>query len=1505
MASYGGLAAAVVNKQESDRDRRLRLRREEFAQRGILAGTPNEKRGEDHVADPAGRRGVASPPRGEQERGGDLAQQEPHEQPQQFAGNDSTANAKRQRYLELRAKLLPEERAALDAQYNVRAYEALQEQVKVAPVLPEELVGTVDAGRKFNAAAPPPRSGRNAERMGELDQLDSLHDKMVAERGGAQAQFAPAPPAEPAHHLHAEPSSRVPLQYPQAPHQPPPQEMHADKLHPRDHPPDMTGQSMHAVPRNPLRPVQPLRDAGASSGGLFGGGLGFGGPPASRKEEEAALRKREYAAFLKQQMQDKGGKAGVGSALKSPAAADDSHLVPQTAQGTQLQIRPLAPGRLYAAEDAVGASRGGVDANDRRAADAEMKRQYAQDLRRQAEEDKRRREEEKKSLADRSAVSGRAGPSASRSAHDAQGPSSSPPSQILLPGWGGRCGVDEKELELDPVVGRRSPGPHHAAAMRDARSIIGAALVVGDGPAEKAKEEAGERKQQYAQELRRQVEEEREKKEQQKREESERERREEEKIRLTLAKEQQMLNVPVDQFGNPLREHAPAPVEFGGHGAGHAEGERGGSMRPQQSWGGDMGAGQPSLLLALQSPVGMAKKGKGGVAARALKEEGMPVVVPHDVYKAAIEEQIAEKKKQQEEQRRREDEEERRDNERLQRQIHEMQQQAERELQRRVQKDEEAEAQRQALLAQQQGTSGGGGQLLSRTPPPSAVGGHGEKGYLAWEGGDRVGARPLRDNDQVGAISGVELGEQPLAPQGQALDDIDREQNQGGPEPISSRAHWNEDRAVVRGGDDERWGQEEGTAEMENAGFLMGGGGKGGRPAPHLYPIQNVGQDPRYIMQLYGAEGSVEQTLAALRADLEREHQRLQQELGVDAALLPEIRSNGYGGNPPSQDVSGGDGQQDAARGGRAWMGAMKESAAARARHFASGGGGGGGGLVQHLLEEDGTSHQRDHEGHRWHGADSLEEVGALAAAKEPVPPCFPEGAVKVAGRVVPNLDPRDAQYLRRLATPEFEGEGLDRSKNPAREWVLNAADLKYLRGDASVDFDIAPAKTFREAAAAARADRPPTRAGTGSRPHTSVSLPPGDTLSPSLALNVQMLGLENRIEHAARNADDMVSGSSRVQIEVGQGADVSGVVAEQGQDRKALFDAKHALQARGDESAAKELCTVGHAGDAGGNEFHVEKGRRRVTLLDEEDHDDTQLSRDIDDSDEPATAGVEESQEGEGDEVSEGRGEELVGVRVPQRCDSPDIIKSRPMSRVAKARPLAEQSLASASALVAPDASLSLFAPGMRPSSRAMAAESGAARRPFAVEEGRGGALEIVAPDASLVRDSASMPIVEKPISLPAGARGLGTPNSMRRAASLAQRMFEDTDDSFDNPAAQHDRVHVDQSLSGASFLVALKKSKEVDRHGAVGVNRDGSRMRFEGAYDAGSMPPSRQGPQGTLAKGRSDSRAQGRLQARAQRRAGERPTSGSKVTSNRLRAAEDGEIDYLLQKFVDSRAA
>jgi hypothetical protein len=38
MSFYGGSAALVVNKQESDRERRLRLRREEFTKRGRLVG---------------------------------------------------------------------------------------------------------------------------------------------------------------------------------------------------------------------------------------------------------------------------------------------------------------------------------------------------------------------------------------------------------------------------------------------------------------------------------------------------------------------------------------------------------------------------------------------------------------------------------------------------------------------------------------------------------------------------------------------------------------------------------------------------------------------------------------------------------------------------------------------------------------------------------------------------------------------------------------------------------------------------------------------------------------------------------------------------------------------------------------------------------------------------------------------------------------------------------------------------------------------------------------------------------------------------------------------------------------------------------------------------------------------------------------------------------------------------------------------------------------------------
>ena len=195
-------------------------------------------------------------------------------------------------------------------------------------------------------------------------------------------------------------------------------------------------------------------------------------------------------------------------------------------------------------------------------------------------------------------------------------------------------------------------------------------------------------------------------------------------MRLQLVREEQLAKVPRDQFGNPLPGYnLPRPGQGGGV-EGMSEGALGDggnsfSQATTARAGGD-GRGVAVGLEEGMSPPGGRKAGKGGVAARAVKEEGMPAVVSHDEYKSQIEQQIAEKKRQQEERRRREEEEERRDNERLQRQLEEMRQQAEKEQQRRKQKEEEAEAKRQAMLVGGAAAAGGGGagQLLARTPPP-------------------------------------------------------------------------------------------------------------------------------------------------------------------------------------------------------------------------------------------------------------------------------------------------------------------------------------------------------------------------------------------------------------------------------------------------------------------------------------------------------------------------------------------------------------------------------------------------------------------------------------------------------------------------------------------------------------------------------------------------------------------------------------------------------------------
>ena len=124
-------------------------------------------------------------------------------------------------------------------------------------------------------------------------------------------------------------------------------------------------------------------------------------------------------------------------------------------------------------------------------------------------------------------------------------------------------------------------------------------------------------------------------------------------MREQLAKEHALAKMPRDQFGNVLP--GQPPQVWGGYGDGvnaHSQGTSGHAM-------GAMSSPHPSER----------RGGKGGVAARGVKEERVPAVVSHDLYKAEIEKQIAEKKRQVEGKRLKEEEEDRRDNERLQRQV--------------------------------------------------------------------------------------------------------------------------------------------------------------------------------------------------------------------------------------------------------------------------------------------------------------------------------------------------------------------------------------------------------------------------------------------------------------------------------------------------------------------------------------------------------------------------------------------------------------------------------------------------------------------------------------------------------------------------------------------------------------------------------------------------------------------------------------------------------------------
>jgi hypothetical protein len=183
----------------------------------------------------------------------------------------------------------------------------------------------------------------------------------------------------------------------------------------------------------------------------------------------------------------------------------------------------------------------------------------------------------------------------------------------------------------------------------------------------------------------------------------------------------------------------------------------------------------------------------------------------------------------------------------------------------------------------------------------------------------------------------------------------------------------------------------------------------------------------------------------------------------------------------------------------------------------------------------------------------------------------------------------------------------------------------------------------------------------------------------------------------------------------------------------------EHQVAARGMEFVPGEGAEVEARGSSGNERggrsveaFVLEAGRRRVTLPDEDedsslflgenegaaDEDDggdgapdVHASGDASDfSDTILQAGAAAAEEGEvgveGEIGEDGEVEEEDLVQ-PSRCDSPELptagtLKGRGSSagrlRKASAISAAEQSLDSASALVAPQASLSLFSRGGRP---------------------------------------------------------------------------------------------------------------------------------------------------------------------------------------------------------------
>jgi len=229
-----------------------------------------------------------------------------------------------------RGKLQPAEQEALDSQYKVVVKELAggggrggDGADRYAPS--SDVPGEGDAhpprtdqqyddagGRQqqqhFKAAPPPVRAGRNDERAGELDQLDSLYDAKNRARAGMAGQRDPA--WEQGRRDQAPPPPR---EYPQQLEYSPPQRLQQAPQHNDSHEHNYPLLNHRYPPAPPLDNRQPLRQVqaggdlghmghararaggGSAPHGFLPGGVGinglfFGGGLTRKEEEEQVLK---------------------------------------------------------------------------------------------------------------------------------------------------------------------------------------------------------------------------------------------------------------------------------------------------------------------------------------------------------------------------------------------------------------------------------------------------------------------------------------------------------------------------------------------------------------------------------------------------------------------------------------------------------------------------------------------------------------------------------------------------------------------------------------------------------------------------------------------------------------------------------------------------------------------------------------------------------------------------------------------------------------------------------------------------------------------------------------------------------------------------------------------------------------------------------------------------------------------------------------------------------------